>query len=512
MPGAALAENAHEGAPELHWIVPVVQALPVEHDVPAEHALQVPLPLHTPPGHGVPGATLPLATHVGAPLPHAIAPVVHGLPVGHEVPAAHGLQTSLPLQTPPGHEVPAGALPLTVQTAAPVEHASEPAVHGSPVLHEAPAAQGTHVPAPLHTPSGHEVPAGTSPTTLHTDAPVEQSMLAVVHGLLVVHDAPAVQALHVPLPSQTPVGHATPAGKWLVTAHTGAPLVHSMCPLSHELGGVHAAPATQGTQPPAPSHTPPAHVVPAGSLPVALHITTPSGPHAEVPVRHSSLGSHALPATQPQWPLASQVPPEQTVPGGLSAPATHVATPCSQIVLPSRHASAGVQDAPGVQTTQWPAPSQLPSVHAAPAGAGPVVVQAGAPEAQSVTLMVQGSPVLHGAPGTHVLPPSPGVAASAAASAPASPRAASRGPVSIAPTSASGRASVWPASTAEPPVELAHPGAAAARPASAKAGRGRRRAARRARLGCDMEVRSTTRRARTLARAIHPRRAPRARG
>ena len=404
VPGGALAENAHEGAPEPHWIAPVVQALPVEHDAPGEHGVQAPLPLHTPPGHGVPAVTLPLATHIGAPLPHAIAPVVHALPVEHdapgehgvqaplplhtppghgvpavtlplathigaplphaiapvvhalpvlhEAPAEHGVQAPLPLHTPPGHEVPAGALPLTVQTGAPVEHASAPVVHGSPVLHEAPAAHGTHAPAPLQTPPGHEVPAATSPTTLHTGAPVEQSIVAVVHGSLVLHGSPAVHALHVPLPSQTPVGHETPAGRWLATTHTGAPLVHSMRPLSHALGGVHASPATQGTQAPAPSHTPPVHAVPAGSLPVALHITTPSGPHADVPVRHSSLGSHALPATHPQWPLASQVPPEHAVPGGLSAPATQVATPCSHVVLPSWQASAGVHDAPGVQTMQ----------------------------------------------------------------------------------------------------------------------------------------------------------------
>ena len=86
----------------------------------------------------------------------------------------------------------------------------------------------------------------------------------------------------------------------------------------------------------------------------------PSGPHTDVPVRHSVLGVQSLPATQPQWPAASHVPPEQTVPTGLSAPATHDATPAEHTVAPEWQTSLGVQDTPETQGTHVPEPSQVP--------------------------------------------------------------------------------------------------------------------------------------------------------
>jgi hypothetical protein len=46
----------------------------------------------------------------------------------------------------------------------------------------------------------------------------------------------------------------------------GVPVVHDTVPPRHGLLGVQLAPGVQPLQRPAPSHTPPGHIVPAGSL------------------------------------------------------------------------------------------------------------------------------------------------------------------------------------------------------------------------------------------------------
>ena len=159
-PGARLLENAQTAEPLVHAIAPVVHGFPVLHAAPAEHGLQVPDPLHTPPGHADPVDKFPLNEHAAEPLEHAIAPVVHGFPVLHAAPVEHGLQVPAPLHTPPGHADPVDTLPLNVHTAEPLEHTIDPVVHGFPVPHAAPAEHGLQVPDPLHTPPGQLDPAG----------------------------------------------------------------------------------------------------------------------------------------------------------------------------------------------------------------------------------------------------------------------------------------------------------------------------------------------------------------
>lgn len=89
--------DAHEMAPVMHWLGLVV------HGAPGLHATQLPA-LQTPPGHGVPGGRFPVVEHTGAPVLHEMLPVVQALGV-HAAPALHGLQLPA-LQTPPGHVVP----------------------------------------------------------------------------------------------------------------------------------------------------------------------------------------------------------------------------------------------------------------------------------------------------------------------------------------------------------------------------------------------------------------------
>ena len=105
-------------------------------------------------------------------------------------------------------------------------------------VHGEPAAHATHVPDPLHTPPGQPVPGAAFPLTLHTGAPLEQSIAPVVHGLPVPHDAPCEHATHTPLPLHTAFDphvphdppHASPPQ--LRPLHCGA---HTHCPAPLQL-------------------------------------------------------------------------------------------------------------------------------------------------------------------------------------------------------------------------------------------------------------------------------------
>src|SRR6185369_12384115 len=72
------------------------------------------------------------------------------------------------------HVVPSGALPISVQTGAPVAHAIAAARQTFPEVHNAPWLHAMHPPAPLHTLSPwHIWPAGAFPDSTHVnDAPV----------------------------------------------------------------------------------------------------------------------------------------------------------------------------------------------------------------------------------------------------------------------------------------------------------------------------------------------------
>jgi hypothetical protein len=111
-PLGAYAVGVHTGPPlEQSIAAALTHSLNDVHDAPWLHATQLPDPLHTPPGHPVPAATLPTTLHTGPPLLQSIAPIVHGFPVEHGEFDAHGTHDPLPLHTPPGQPVPAPALP-----------------------------------------------------------------------------------------------------------------------------------------------------------------------------------------------------------------------------------------------------------------------------------------------------------------------------------------------------------------------------------------------------------------
>lgn len=200
---------AHIGEPELHWVAPLWHG-PGLHPASATQLLQVPLPLHTPPGHATPAPTLlEESTHTGAPLEQLVVPTLHTL--------------GLPLQLAPG-------------------------------------AHGTQLPLPLHTPPEQAVPGALAAASTHTGAPLEHCVVPSLQALfgLVVHAWPAVQATHCCDGEQTwLLPHEVPAGFAAPSTQAALPVAHETTPLKHALLGlvVQLPPAVQVPQPPTPSHS-----------------------------------------------------------------------------------------------------------------------------------------------------------------------------------------------------------------------------------------------------------------
>ena len=119
------------------------------------------------------------STHTALPVVHSMTPFRHvelGFVV-HPPPALHALQKP-PLHTPPGHVVPLGFALPSEHTGLPVPHVMLPFLHADPglVVHAAPALQALHAPA-LQTPPLHVVPFILLLALTHTPLPDEQSML-----------------------------------------------------------------------------------------------------------------------------------------------------------------------------------------------------------------------------------------------------------------------------------------------------------------------------------------------
>jgi hypothetical protein len=75
---------------------------------PDVHALQFPELSHVPPVHALPDGRIPLVVQTGMPLEHEIVPDRHGIPGLHDAPGVHAMQEPVPLHTPPEHAVPGG--------------------------------------------------------------------------------------------------------------------------------------------------------------------------------------------------------------------------------------------------------------------------------------------------------------------------------------------------------------------------------------------------------------------
>jgi hypothetical protein len=207
----------------------------------------------------------------------------------------HAAQLPDASQTPPAHADPAGALPVALQTGAPLEHTRLPVRHAVVGVQLMPLVHATHVPEPLHTPPAHAVPEAALPLAMQTGAPVAQWVVPVVHGSPVEHDAPSLQVTHAPEPSHTPPVQEVPAVAFPIGMHTAAPDEQTSEPVRHGSDvGMQAIPATHGEQVPAPSHTPPVHIVPGAECPLAVQTGEPLS-HEIVPVVQGSPVEHEAP-------------------------------------------------------------------------------------------------------------------------------------------------------------------------------------------------------------------------
>jgi hypothetical protein len=187
-----------------------------------------------------------------------------------------------------------------------------------------------------------------------------------VHGLLAAHVIPAVHALQRPAPSHTPPGQLDPAGRSPLGAHTGAPVTHEIIPVVHALPVLQLVPAAHATHVPIPSHTPPAHGAPAARAAAPWHTGAPEAQDT-VPTRHSSDGAHVAPSSHgTHAPRPSHTPPAHGAPAGALACVTHVGESCWQLIAPVRQASTGVHDAPSSHAKHRPA-----ALHAERAGHAP---------------------------------------------------------------------------------------------------------------------------------------------
>lgn len=434
VPPATRPTLVQTGAPLEQSICPRSQARPVGQGVPFTHGAQVPVPLHTPPGHIVP-ATARTSGGQAAPLPlqvsfesHASTPVRHRL--AESKPSAGQAvltpsQFSTRSQGPAGvrHTVPGGAGPAGTHTGVPPVQSRVPASHATPVAHGAPGEHETQAPSPSQTPPAHVRPAGCGASAGQVTAVPSQISCASHSPVDARHTVPAVMA---PIATQT-----------------GLPLAQLVMPSSHALPVAQGAPSMQnGTQRPAPSQVPrpmqavPAaanrlgghaepdpsqasgtsqastrgrHTAPEGAGPVAAHTGLPLAqliaPTWQAAVTQGSPGTHML---QPPDPSHAMPTPQRT-PDGMSVVAMHTELPIGHASVPEVQGLPVLQIVPAMHSLHSPAPLHTPPVPQPVPGVTSVSgTQTGLPEPQSVRPVVQGLPVLQIVPPTqtsHAPPP-----------------------------------------------------------------------------------------------------------
>jgi hypothetical protein len=221
-------------APVLHELLPTWQELLGGQVRFAVQATQVCAPLHTmlvP--HVPPTVTLPLATHVEAPVEQDVVPVLQEFDGGHDRPAVHAVQAP-PLQTRLApHDVPSASDVLeSLHTGVPVAQLNVPVWHVLLGVHALPLLHVTQAPA-LHTmPVPHDVPAALLPLSMQTDAPVAHDVVPVLQELVGWQATPAAHETHCPVLQTRLVPHPVPsASDVLASVHVGAPVPHASVPL-----------------------------------------------------------------------------------------------------------------------------------------------------------------------------------------------------------------------------------------------------------------------------------------
>lgn len=349
--------------PPEHTRLGLLQRLPAQHAcVAPPQGMHAPLPLQMLPpavAHGVPGALLVVvAVHTGPPEEQLIIPTMQSFPLGLQgSPAGQVTQVPTVLQTVPvPHVVPAVLFAISVHTGAPEEQTVAAVLHGFAEV-QPPVAHAMQVPVVLQTiPVPHVVPGFLLAISVHTGVPEAQTVAPVLHGFVGVQ-VPVAHAMHVPVVLQTmPVPHDVPGARFPFGVHTGAPEVHTNDPVLHGVVGVQAMLITQVPQVPAPLQTIPVpHATPGATFPLSVHTGAPVL-HANVPVLQAFAGVHDVgaQATQVAAPLHT-MPVPHALPVVLFVVSTHTWDPESHENVPFLHGLVGWQAPPAVQAVHTPA-------------------------------------------------------------------------------------------------------------------------------------------------------------
>ncbi len=314
VPAGRFAPSRHDGVPEAQSIRPLLHAVAGVQGASGVQAAQLPEASHTRPmPHDVPADRLPVGAHTGSPVPHWIAPLLHAVEGVQLMPSVQATQTAMALHTRPmPHDVPAGRAAPSRHTGAPVEHSIAPSRQGLVGVQLMPALQATHAPEALHTmPAPHDEPAGALPVSAQSGAPVEHAIEPVRHGVVGVHEAPSEHSTHSAEALQTrPSPHDMPTPRLPVSRHSAVPPEHEIVAVRQRLLVTQGVPSRHVMQPPAPSQTMPApHAAPAAvgdsctqRCVVSLHVVGPRQVSDMGVAMHGRVAVHVKrhPGSQPE--------------------------------------------------------------------------------------------------------------------------------------------------------------------------------------------------------------------
>ena len=121
------------------------------------------------------------------------------------------------------------------------------------VVHEFPAVQATHAPVPLHTRFVPQpVPAALLVPSLQVIKPVAHDVVPFLHAAFgfEVHALPATQPPHMPLLQTWFVPQVLPLPTFPVSTQTATPVTHETAPVLQWFVGWQAAPCVHGTHAP----------------------------------------------------------------------------------------------------------------------------------------------------------------------------------------------------------------------------------------------------------------------
>ena len=366
------------------------------------HAPQLPLPSQTMPAPQLaPPILLPASTQVIAPVEHDVVPFLQalGLPV-QALPAVHATQIPEPLQTMfVPQPVPAALLLPSAQVIVPLEHAVAPFLQTLGFdVHALPAVHAPQTPKPLQTMFVPQVvPAALFAPSTHVCAPVAQEVVPFLQTLgLPVHAAPAVQATQTPAPLHTALApQLLPAALLPPSTQVTTPVVQDVMPFLQIVGLLaHATPGTQSPHAPLLHTRLVPHALPFGRFPVSAQTATPVT-HELVPVLHAFAGWQATPAVQmPQVPLLHTMFVPHDAPLARFLPVSEQAIAGMQVCVPAWQGFAGVHARPAVHDTQLPTLHTMFVPHEVPLATFPDAVHTGAPVAHTVVAVLHGIPVM----------------------------------------------------------------------------------------------------------------------